>query len=125
MSKYFTHTIDVEDDIYTIKLIGDVDHEAGVMLRAKLRELLSENKMVVLDLNEVTYMADEGLGAIIGAFKNSLNLGYNLTFYCSNDDVIDRQIGRDLLTVLPFFQSLEEAKQHLGKTPEFLRNRRN
>jgi anti-sigma B factor antagonist len=54
-----------------VRCVGRITSSASHMLKATTKPLLSENKTVVLDLTNVSYMDSSGLGTIVGLYVSA------------------------------------------------------
>lgn len=54
-----------------VRFEGDLDHSAGIAVRARLDKLLADRQIrhLVLDLKGLKFMDSSGIGLIIGRYK--------------------------------------------------------
>ena len=63
-----------------IRCTGQIVTETSAQLRETARNLISESKCVVLDLNGVNYLDSSGLGMIVGLVVSAKKSGCKLMF---------------------------------------------
>ena len=68
----------------TVRLSGDLDHNAAASVRAELDELILDPKIrrLVFDLNELDFMDSSGIGLIIGRYKLMARRGGSVAVTC-------------------------------------------
>lgn len=59
-----------ENEVLTLKIIGDIDHHSAVSVREQSDSLIFEKRptIVLFDLSAVEFMDSSGLGLILGRF---------------------------------------------------------
>ena len=70
-----------ENDVLTVRIIGDVDHHAAKDLRADIDRELERTlpKSLVFDLTECDFMDSSGLGLIMGRYRKTAGAGCGFT----------------------------------------------
>lgn len=66
-----------ENEVLTLKIIGDIDHHSAVSVREQSDSLIFEKRptVVLFDLSAVEFMDSSGLGLILGRFTLSEEIG--------------------------------------------------
>ena len=66
-----------QNDILTIKVIGDIDHHNAQGVRSLADSVIFEKRprLVIMDLAAVEFMDSSGLGLILGRFNASEEIG--------------------------------------------------
>lgn len=102
---------------------GVLNSAQGNKIRQEIGSLLEEGaKLVLLDLQDVTFIDSSGLGALVMAFKAARTSGGQL-FLCSVGDqprMLFELTGME--QVFEVFSDQEEFNRTLASTPELLRS---
>ena len=66
-----------ENNILTIKALGDIDHHSAKNVREVMDKLIFEKKpsLVLMDLSNVEFMDSSGLGLILGRYTTCEEIG--------------------------------------------------
>ena len=82
----------VVDGVAVISLSGDVDLATIPLLYDNLVRALAHHpgRMLVVDLDGVTFLDDSGLGVLLGAAGSARQAGSDLTVVCNNDRLRER-----------------------------------
>jgi len=106
-----------ESEIY-VRATGRITSNTAATLQNILRELVSGNKRLVLDLTAVDYIDSAGLGALVGVYTHAARTN------CELEIANPRQRVRDLFTrtgLISVFAKIQEAGERhdelLGMTP--------
>jgi anti-anti-sigma factor len=66
-----------EDDP-VVDCIGRLTSENTALLKSHVREMIPQRKVIILNLNEVTYMDSSGLGTVVGLYVSAKTRGCHL-----------------------------------------------
>lgn len=83
--------------------------EESAMLRDKLRELISENKRIVLNLGGVNYIDSGGLGTLVSLYTTSRNSGGAIKLANLTQRVGDLLQVTKLVTVFEVYNREQQA----------------
>jgi anti-sigma B factor antagonist len=89
--------------------------EESAELRDTVRQLLSQNNQVVLNLGGVTYIDSGGLGTLVSLYTTAHNAGGAIKLSNLTQRVGDLLQVTKLLTVFEVFDTEEEAIQSFRK----------
>ena len=78
-------------------------------LRETVKNLLAENKQVVLNLGGVSYIDSGGLGTLVGLYTSAKASGGNVKLANLTQRVRDQLVLTKLVTVFEFYDSEEQA----------------
>jgi anti-anti-sigma factor len=110
-------TLVPQDDIYYIRLAGEIVEPECRDLPDRASELLGEvPQPVLLDFSQVTYINSAGLGACVATFKRTREHDQELALCCLSDDVLKIFKLTRLTAILQVFSTSEEAKAFLLPT---------
>ena len=90
-----------------VRASGRIVSSSTALLQAALRPLISENRLVVLDLTSVSYLDSSGLGSIVGLWVAGKRNKCDLKLIRLNDRI------KDLLR-LSNLTSLEGDQEYFG-----------
>ena len=93
-------------------LFGD---EAG-SLRDTVKNLLAENKSIIINLGETTYIDSGGLGTLVGLYSSAQNAGGTVKLAKLQQRVIDLLQVTKLLTVFDVYDTEEDAVKSFAKS---------
>ncbi|HXZ33551.1 MAG TPA: STAS domain-containing protein [Terriglobales bacterium] len=106
-----------ESEIY-VRATGRITSNTAATLQNTLRELVSGNKRLVLDLTAVDYIDSAGLGALVAVYTHASRTN------CEVEIANPKQRVRDLFTrtgLISVFAKIQEAGERhdelLGMTP--------
>ena len=74
-------------DAVVVRCAGRIVSSTSPLLRDTVRPLIAENKRVVLDLTNVSYLDSSGLGSIVGLWVNSKKNNCDLKLIRLNDRI--------------------------------------
>jgi anti-sigma B factor antagonist len=74
-------------DAVVVRCSGRIVSSTAPYLQETVRPLIAENKRVVLDLTEVSYLDSSGLGSIVGLWVNSKKNHCDLKLIRLNDRI--------------------------------------
>jgi anti-sigma B factor antagonist len=94
-------------DAVVIRCAGRIVSSTSPQLRDTVRPLIGENKRVVLDLTNVSYLDSSGLGTIVGLWVNAKKNQCDLRLIRLNDRI------KELLR-LSNLGTLEGDQEYLG-----------
>ena len=83
--------------------------EETASLRETVKNLLAENKQVVLNLGGVSYIDSGGLGTLVGLYTSAKAGGGNVKLANLTQRVRDQLVLTKLVTVFEFYDSEEQA----------------
>ena len=85
--------------------------EETAELRDQVKELISSNNRIILNLADITYIDSGGLGTLVALYTTARNAGGALKLLRLTQRVGDLLQVTKLLTVFEVFNSEEEAVQ--------------
>lgn len=91
---------------------GNITSNTTDLLKASVRSLMLENKTVVLDLSDVSYMDSSGLGAMVGLYVSARRSGCSLKLVKLNDRL------KELFSITRLAPLFEGHEDMLGLTPD-------
>lgn len=95
-----------------VRCSGKITSDTTDLLKATVRSLLLENKIVVLDLGSVSYVDSSGLGALVGLYISARRSGSKLKLVKLNDRL------KELFSVTRLAPLFEGHEDMLGMTPD-------
>jgi len=95
-----------------VRCSGQINSNTTDLLKATVRSLMLENKTVVLDLGNVSYMDSSGLGAMVGLYVSARRSGSNLKLVKLNDRL------KELFSITRLAPLFEGHEDMLGLTPD-------
>jgi len=95
-----------------VHCIGRITSNTTDLLKATVRSLMLENKTVVLDLGNVSYMDSSGLGAMVGLYVSARRSGSSLKLVKLNDRL------KELFSITRLAPLFEGHEDMLGMTPD-------
>jgi anti-sigma B factor antagonist len=103
-------TMQTKDGVLVVQCVGRVVFgEESSLLRETLKEAISQNNRVVLDLGDVTYIDSGGLGTLVALLTTAQNAGGTVKLSSLTKRVGDLLQVTKLLTVFEVFNSEKEA----------------
>lgn len=98
-------------DVTILDLSGKITIGAGsVQLREAVRKLIeSNNKKILLNLGDVSYVDSSGIGELVSSFTTTSNAGGHLKLLNLTKKIQDLLAITKLLTVFETFTTEEEA----------------
>lgn len=105
---------ETSDDIFTLRIEGELDLSTAVKVRAPLEAAITEGaKKVVIDMLGCTFIDSTGLGVLLHSAKRLEGEG-GMAIVCV-DEQIRRLLGLTMIDrTIPVFSTTEEARAHLG-----------
>jgi len=105
-----------EDGILVVDCAGRIvfGDESGY-LRDTLKQLLLENKRIILNLGEVTYIDSGGLGTLVALYTSAMQAGATIKLASLTKRVGDLLQVTKLLTVFEVYDSEEKALEAFRK----------
>lgn len=108
----------IDEGRAVVVLTGDLDTYSAPRLRDELERLEPPARYrVVLDLRDLTYMDEAGIGVLIGAAKRARGGGGSLVLISPRDTIARKLRMTGLSGVLREYRSLDEAFAALVKSP--------
>jgi len=95
-----------------VRCSGKINSNTTDLLKATVRNLMLENKTVVLDLGNVSYMDSSGLGAMVGLYVSARRSGSSLKLMKLNDRL------KELFSITRLAPLFEGHEDMLGMTPD-------
>ena len=83
--------------------------EETASLRETVKNLLAENRQLVLNLGGVSYIDSGGLGTLVGLYTSAKAQGGNVKLANLTQRVRDQLVLTKLVTVFEFYDSEEQA----------------
>lgn len=91
-----------------VRCTGRMVSSTSPILQATLKPLINDNKLVVLDLTNVSYMDSSGLGAVVGLWITAKRNKCDLKMIRLNDRI------KDLLRLSHLSSMLEGDQEYFG-----------
>ena len=96
----------------TVRCTGRITSASSALLQTTIRPFLSETKLVVLDLTNVTYMDSSGLGAIVGLYVSAKRQKCGLRLINLSQRL------QELFRITKLAAVFEGHQEFLGYTPD-------
>ncbi len=96
----------------TVHCTGRITSASSARLQTTVRPLMSETKLVVLDLTNVTYMDSSGLGAIVGLYVSAKRQKCGLKLINLSQRL------QELFRITKLAKVFEGHEDFLGYTPD-------
>jgi len=95
-----------------VRCSGRINSNTTDLLKVTVRSLMLENKTVVLDLGNVSYMDSSGLGALVGLYVSAKRSSCSLKLVKLSDRL------KELLSITRLAPLFEGHEDMLGMTPD-------
>ncbi|MFQ3548828.1 MAG: STAS domain-containing protein [Armatimonadota bacterium] len=105
-----------DESTSVISVSGELDIYTAPDFKAKLQEVLSEDKKnLIIDYTSLNYLDSTALGILVGVLKRTREAGKELALVCPSPRVkrLFQLTGLD--DVFEIHQSLENARNSFGK----------
>jgi len=89
--------------------------DESILLRDKVKQVLSAHKGVLLNLAEISYIDSGGLGTLVGLRTSAIMAGASLRLASLTKRVVDVMQITKLMTVFEVYNSEAEALQAFRK----------
>ncbi len=101
---------DIKDNIYMIKVIGEVDASSSIYLDQSINEATKKSKKIVVDLRELEYISSAGLGVFMSYINDLKEKQIKMVLFGLSDKVrhVFQILGLDQL--LNIENTEDEAK---------------
>ncbi len=99
-------------DEIIVRCSGRINSATTGQLQSNVRGLLSETKLLVLDLSDVSYMDSSGLGAIVGLYVSARRQNCELKLINLNQRL------KELFRITKLGKIFEGHEDMLGYTPD-------
>ena len=96
----------------TVRCSGRITMENADQLRDSARKLIAENKRLVLDFSDVSYLDSSGLGMIVGVYISAKKAGRQLKLINLSPRV------KEIFTLTRLDEALAGHDEYLGATPD-------
>ena len=96
-------------NITVVSLGGELDYNSSEEARQQLMEVVENNKNVVIDMKNCTYVSSSGLRVLLLLGKRSRQLGENIALANLTDDVKDVMDMTGFGTIFNCYDSLDNA----------------
>ncbi|MGO8985071.1 MAG: STAS domain-containing protein [Terriglobales bacterium] len=96
----------------TVRCSGRITLENAHQLRDTARSLIAENKRLVLDFSDVSYLDSSGLGTIVGVYISAKKAGCPLKLINLSPRV------KEIFTLARLDEALAGRQEYLGATPD-------
>lgn len=96
-------------EITVVSLGGELDYNSSEEARQQLMEVVENNKNVVIDMENCTYVSSSGLRVLLLLGKRSRQLGENIALANLTDDVKDVMDMTGFGTIFNCYDSLDNA----------------
>ncbi len=97
------------NDIAVISLRGELDYSSSEDIRKSLMEIVDNNKNVVIDMGNCTYVSSSGLRVLLLLGKRSKQLGENIALANLTEDVRDVMEMTGFGSIFNCYDNLEMA----------------
>ena len=100
----------LENDIFTIFVIGEVDASSSIFLDESISDATSKHKKIIVNCEQLEYISSAGLGVFMSYINDLEDQGIKMVIYGLSDKVkhVFQILGLDQL--LKITNSEEEAK---------------
>jgi len=95
-----------------VRCSGRINSNTTDLLKATVRSLMLDNKIVVLDLGNVSYMDSSELGALVGLYVSAKRSSCSLKLVKLSDRL------KELLSITRLAPLFEGHEDMLGMTPD-------
>ena len=95
-----------------VRAAGRINSDTSATLESTLRDLVSDNKRVVLDLAAVDYIDSSGLGTLVSIYLHARRSN------CDLEIANPKQRIRDLFSLSRLSRVFEGHGEFLGMTPD-------
>lgn len=94
-----------------ILVSGEIDHHTSKELRRQTESVLAQTggRNIIFGFQDVTFMDSSGIGVMIGRYKQLQALGGRIAVLSPNEQIRTIIQLSGLKTLLPIFESIEEA----------------
>lgn len=100
------------DDVVVLHVAGEIDLLTATVLGERVREqLVPQNRVLVLDLTDVSFLGSSGLAEIVAASQAE---AAQLVLVASNRAVLRPLEATGLLPMLTIYETVDEAIAGLG-----------
>lgn len=100
------------EGVVVLHVSGEIDLLTATMLGERVREqLIPANRILILDLTEVTFLGSSGLAEIVAAYQAEKA---QLVLVASNRAVLRPLEATGLLPMLTVFETLDEALSNVA-----------
>ncbi len=101
---------DLKDDIYMIKVIGEVDASSSIYLDQSINEATKKSKKIIVDLRKLEYISSAGLGVFMSYINDLKEKQIKMVLFGLSDKVrhVFQILGLDQL--LNITDTEDEAK---------------
>ena len=101
---------DVKDDIYMIRVIGEVDASSSIYLDQSINEATKKSKKILVDLRKLEYISSAGLGVFMSYINDLKDKQIKMVLFGLSEKVrhVFQILGLDQL--LNITDSENEAK---------------
>ena len=96
-------------DVIVVECHGKLTAENAPLLKSEVREIISNQKRILLDLKEVPLIDSSGLGTIVGLYVSARTRGCALELRNANKQI------RELFGISNLLSLFEAAGRHGGK----------
>lgn len=83
----FDKEIKIEDDIQTVKLVGDLDVYSEEDFKEFIEEKIDVNKDLVFDLNDLDYLDSTGLGMFMLIYNKQKENGKSVKIINTKENI--------------------------------------
>lgn len=80
----------------------------------KIIDILDQNKSVILDMSNCTYVSSMGLRVILSVYKIAISSGLSLFLVGVRKDVKDVMIATGFVQFFKYFDTVEECLNQVG-----------
>jgi len=107
-----TLAVEKTPDEATVRCSGRITMENADQLRDTARKLIAENKRLVVDLSDVSYLDSSGLGMIVGLYVSAKRAKCQLKLINLSPRV------KEIFTLTRLDEALAGHEDYLGVTPD-------
>ena len=105
---------EVGPDAVLVHVTGEIDSSTATELRSRLESALQqagahESRLLIVDLQDVTYFGSAGLNAVLDCHKQGLRAGISVRLVADNDLVVRPIEVTNLDSLLDLYPALSNA----------------
>jgi anti-anti-sigma factor len=111
---------DIRPEAVLVRVTGEIDSSTAGELRSQLEASLlqantHESRLLIVDLQGVTYFGSAGLNAVLDCYKQGLRAGTSVRLVADNDLVVRPIEVTNLDALLELYPTLPDALE--GRDP--------
>lgn len=99
----------LKNNVTVVALNGELDYASSEEIRQQMMEVIENNRNVVIDMGNCTYVSSSGLRVLLLLGKRSRQLGENIALANLTEDVRDVMEMTGFGTIFNCYDNLETA----------------